>query len=401
MTPIQTPQSPVLLALRRIGPYHHARFQAAAERMPLVVLETRPDSQEYPWLFTAQGARYGRRRLEGAPSPEQDPPLISLDRQLKALNDAIAPSTIVCVGWADSSYLRLFRLAAERTLPLVVISDSRWRDRPRHWLPELSKRLLLRQCGSALVAGSESRAYLERLGFPAAAIHQPWDVVDNAVFQAPSTPGNPRDDNGTGGPADPPHFLCVCRFVAKKNHQGLLAAYAAYQRLGGLWGLRLIGAGPLEAEIRAAVASLPDPSRVQLDPFLQLEALRLAYSQAAAVVLASTSDQWGLVVNEAMAAGRPVIVSSACGCAVDLVRHGVTGWCFDPHEPGGLLVALQRLEQTPLDAREAMGAAARENLKNWDPAAFASGLAAAVEHASGDRRNSLSARVATALLSRR
>ncbi len=382
----------MLLALRRTGPYHHARFQAAAGRLPLVVLETRPHSQEYPWEFSAEGARYGRRQLEGAPSPEQDPPLASLDRQLDALLDDLRPAALVSVGWADRADLCLFRQAARRRLPLVLVSDSRWRDHRRHWPAELSKRLLLRQCGAALVAGRESRAYLERLGFPAAAIHQPWDVVDNALFQAAA---------GRTQPADPPHLLCVSRFVAKKNHTGLLEAYAAYQRRGGLWGLRLIGAGPLEPEIRCAISALPDPGRVRLDPFLQLEELGQAYGEAAGFVLASSSDQWGLVVNEAMAAGLPLIVSSACGCAVDLVCQGVTGWCFDPRDPGALPEALWRLEHTPPAARRAIGAAAQLHLQNWDPAAFAAGLAAAVQHAGGARRSSRSARLVASLLARR
>ena len=66
----------VLIVLHRVGPYHHARFQAAASALacPLVVLQTRPQSQEYPWSFVAEGAGYTLLSLEGSLSPEQDPP---------------------------------------------------------------------------------------------------------------------------------------------------------------------------------------------------------------------------------------------------------------------------------------------------------------------------------------
>ena len=66
---------PVLVALHRVGPYHHARFQAAAEALqqPLLVLQTRPQSQEYPWNFTVDHAAYTLLSLKGGLGPEEDP----------------------------------------------------------------------------------------------------------------------------------------------------------------------------------------------------------------------------------------------------------------------------------------------------------------------------------------
>ncbi|HHG2222848.1 TPA: glycosyl transferase family 1, partial [Synechococcus sp. WH 5701] len=74
----------LLVALHRIGPYHHARFQYAAHEQKLHVLETRPQSQEYPWAFTP-GSDYTIHRLSGHPNPEADPPIGDLDRQLVAV----------------------------------------------------------------------------------------------------------------------------------------------------------------------------------------------------------------------------------------------------------------------------------------------------------------------------
>jgi 1,2-diacylglycerol 3-alpha-glucosyltransferase len=53
---------------------------------------------------------------------------------------------------------------------------------------------------------------------------------------------------------------------------------------------------------------------------------------ASAFIQASTTEQWGLVVNEAMASGLPVLVSERCGCAPDLVKNGVNGYTFDPYD---------------------------------------------------------------------
>ncbi|MFO7628551.1 MAG: glycosyltransferase [Prochlorococcaceae cyanobacterium] len=167
---------------------------------------------------------------------------------------------------------------------------------------------------------------------------------------------------------------------------------------GGRWGLRLLGCGPLQNEIAAQIASLPEPRRVRLEPFQQLEALQRSYGQASAFVLASHSDQWGLVVNEAMAAGLPVLVSDACGCAIDLVEHGVSGWCFDPAQPEQLTVLLHTAERQRPAERKAMVETARQRLEAFSPESFAAGLAAAVGQALARGRRSHLAALTAGLL---
>ena len=379
----------VLLALHRIGPYHHTRMAAAAKHLQLHGLETRPQSAEYPWDFQPAAA-YAIYQLSGQLHPEADPPPYSLRCQLQALMGEVQPQAIVSVGWADRAYQQLLVLAQQRRIPVVLISDSRLRDEPRSAAKEWLKVQLLRGYSAALTAGQESRAYLEELGFPPAAISQPWDVVDNAFFAQAASGAAPRQ----------PHFLCVSRLVAKKNHADLLQAYATYQRQGGNWGLQLVGSGPLEPEIHAQIAALPAPARVQLLPFCQLEQLGRLYGQASAFVLASSTDQWGLVVNEAMAAGLPCLVSSACGCAVDLIDHNRTGWCFDPSSTQALTELMHTAEHQPPAQRAAMVAAARQLLEAFTPQAFAHGLLAAVEQATCQPRFSRRAALTADLLSR-
>lgn len=378
-----------LLALHRIGPYHHVRFEAVCRGLQLQVLETRPQSAEYPWDFQPVAA-YAIHRLRGQTHHEADPLLPSLRWQLQALLSEVQPQVVVSVGWADRAYQQLLVLAQQRHIPVVLISDSRQRDEPRSAVKEWIKRQLLRGYSAALVAGQESRAYLRGLGFPKAAIFQPWDVVDNTFFQQSAAQADPRQHS----------FLCVSRLVSKKNHQGLLEAYANYQQQGGRWGLQLVGSGPLETSIRAQIAALPHPDRVQLLAFCQLEELGQLYGQASAFVLASSTDQWGLVVNEAMAAGLPCLVSSACGCAVDLIEHNRTGWCFDPSNPRALAELMHTAERQPPAQRAAMVAEARQRLEAFTPHTFAQGLLAAVDQAIRQPRFSRRAALTAALLSR-
>ena len=250
-----------LLVLRRIGPYHHARFDAACDHMDLHVLETRPQSQEYPWDFHEKSL-YSCYQLKDNLSPECDPVPSSLDKQLAELIDQLLPDVVVSVGWADCAYQRLLIACHQRRLPLVIVSDSRQHHQSRSSVKEWIKHQLLRGYSAALVAGSESRAYLTHLGFPADAISQPWDVVDNDLFAAAaSLPA-------TGSAS--PHFLCVSRLVEVKNHRGLLSAFLAYQRQGGTWGLMLIGSGPLERELRQAMTQLPIQVASHFCPFNSL-----------------------------------------------------------------------------------------------------------------------------------
>lgn len=390
---MRLPDGPVLLALHRVGPYHRARFSALARRCDLVVLQTRPHSNEYPWEEQPL-LGYRLESLQGAPSADLDPPLASLDDQLDQLICRHRPSALVMVGWVDRSYQRLLILAHRHRLPLVLISDSRHQDHHRSLLGEVPKRLLLRGLSAALVAGNQSRAYLLRLGFPPSAIFQPWDVVDNQAWgsDASALPLIQRL---------PPHWLCISRFVAKKNHRNLLLAFAAYQRRGGSWGLKLIGEGPLEPRIREWISLLPRPQDVQILPFLQFEALRDQYHQARALILASRSDQWGLVVNEAMAAGLPVLVSQACGCTADLIEDGVNGIVLDPLDPTQMADQFSRVERLTEVQLNRMVEAASATVSLYDLDAFVQGTLQAVNVAQQQPRFSRTAALMAELLSRR
>jgi glycosyltransferase involved in cell wall biosynthesis len=113
--------------------------------------------------------------------------------------------------------------------------------------------------------------------------------------------------------------------------------------------------------------------------FRQYEELPAWYGLASAFVHASTTEQWGLVVNEAMASGLPVIVSERCGCAPDLVEHGVNGFTFDPYDVPALADLMQRVAAMTDERRAAMGAAGQRIIADWGPERFADGLMKAVQ----------------------
>ena len=117
---------------------------------------------------------------------------------------------------------------------------------------------------------------------------------------------------------------------------------------------------------------------MQLHGFRQYDELPAYYGLADAFVHASTAEQWGLVVNEAMAAGLPVIVSQESGCARDLVQAGRNGFTFPARDLNALTQRLQDVASDSCD-RLAMGAESREIIRQWSPETFARGLCQAAE----------------------
>jgi glycosyltransferase involved in cell wall biosynthesis len=300
---------------------------------------------------------------------------------------AIRPNVVFVNGWGFHDSRRIIYCATRRRIPICLFSDSRAGDAKRRWFTEWVKRRLVRLCRAAVVAGPEHGDYLESLGMPKERIFDGLDVVDNGHFRRgadAAQAGGLRDSQF----ADHPFFLYVGRFVEKKNVLALVDAYAEYRRSFPLpsdsnkscWSLVLVGQGPLESSIRERIGQLGMQAEVQVLPFRQYSELPAIYSAAECLVVPSShSEQWALVVNEAMAAGLPVLVSSACGCVASLVQHGCNGFVFDPAVEGELTLTLSRFASQTEQARRAMAARSQEIISCWDLDRFVNSVRAAVE----------------------
>jgi glycosyltransferase involved in cell wall biosynthesis len=137
------------------------------------------------------------------------------------------------------------------------------------------------------------------------------------------------------------------------------------------------------SDLRPPTSDLRPPTSgtVFFPGFRQIGELPRFYAHAGAFVHASTTEQWGLVVNEAMACGLPVIVSNRVGCAQDLVQDGVNGYTFDPYDVEQLAQLMHRLTEAPKHRLSEMGDASRAIIADWGPERFAAGLKAAVDKA--------------------
>jgi glycosyltransferase involved in cell wall biosynthesis len=255
-----------------------------------------------------------------------------------------------------------------------MVSDSTAADRPRHWWTELPKRRLLGACAAAFAAGTPQRAYLLRLGMPAARIRLGCDVVDNQHFADGAA--RARGDAEAvrcrlGLPLR--YFLCAGRLVANKDPGLVLDAFAALLKRRPRTPEHLVfaGDGPLRPMLEAARQRLGLGARVHLPGFAAYADLPALYGLASAAVVASRCcEPWGLVINEAMAAGLPVLVSRACGAAADLVQEGCNGWTFAPGDADGLAALMARVVDDP-PAAARLGANGAALIQAWSPAGFA------------------------------
>ncbi len=361
----------VAFLVQRVGPYHHARLRALAAEgsLSLSVVEFRPSDSVYAWEPVVETGSY--RRIQASSNGE-----------LVHALESVQPDVVVCVGYSDSEIHRAASWALARGVPLVACSDSTFDDEPRSGLKEAFKRLVLSGFDAALVAGTRSHHYLGTLGMDADTRFRPWDVVDNAHFErgADSARLLPAEFRRRLKLPDR-YFICTARFIPKKNLTILVDAYARYVATAreSAWSLVLSGSGPLEGILRAQVAAEGLGTRVCFPGFVQYPDLPAFYGLAGAAILPSSSDQWGLVVNEAMAAGLPVLVSSRCGCAPDLVCSAENGHTFEPDSADVLAGLMRRVAGMDKDRLASMGNRSRDLIAAYTPGSFAKGLNAAIE----------------------
>jgi len=371
-------------------PYHHARWNAcAAAGVAETHLVELTDRDEFKVLEFASESAFTRHTLfpkgKGIKSLGGSE-LLSMTMQETL--DSIRPNVVCVSGWGLSVSLAAMKWAVTRSVPIVMLSESNEFDEARSAFKEFIKCRLVGLCSAGLAGGSPQADYLVKLGLPRDRVFVGYDVVDNGFFDEKS------EELGSGSSelegVKRPYFFACARFGKKKNLPGLIRSYARYRdlikpsaldsRLSTSFDLVIAGEGEERAEIELTIEECGVSNHVHLVGAKGYTELPSYYANAGAFIHASTTEQWGLVVNEAMASGLPVLVSNRCGCARNLVKDGENGWTFDPTNEEQMADLMIRVSSDE-DARERMGARSREIIAEWGPDRFASGVKAAVEAA--------------------
>jgi glycosyltransferase involved in cell wall biosynthesis len=277
------------------------------------------------------------------------------------------PDVVVVGGWNQPACWQALAWTRARRRPLVAWVESTVRDERPGWRPlEAAKRALVRACAGFLVPGLASRDYLLGLGAGARPIEVAPNAVDTRrlaeqVAALRADRDALRAELGVAGCV----FLCVARLAPEKNVALLLEAF------GRLEAGELVVAGDGAERARLERAA---PPRTRFTGWLEREQLARWYAAADALVAPSRSEQWGFALNEAAAAGLPIVTTTAVGAARELVEDGVNGFLVEPDDADALADALRRLAGDP-ELRAGASARSRELAATHTPDAWAAAVA--------------------------
>ena len=249
-------------------------------------------------------------------------------------------------------------------------------DTKRFWLKEqIKKNLVQRWFDAAFVGGWRHVEYARSLGFRNDHIWRGVDVVDNQYFMTKAEQARAGEQLLRRKLNLPQrYFLCVARHNPEKNLFRLLEAFRSYRQQGGDWELLLLGDGPQRGELARYIKNLRLEESVRLEGWVQYDTLPIYYALAEALILPSISEPWGLVVNEAMASGLPVLVTRKAGCLPELCWRGISGLDFDPWDVTGMAGVMLEMASLSEKDRQRMGKASQMIIANFTPETWATSL---------------------------
>ncbi|MES3001697.1 MAG: glycosyltransferase family 4 protein [Pseudomonadota bacterium] len=280
-----------------------------------------------------------------------------------ALLRELDPDVLMLTGWHIWPLVQMLISARRLGIPVVMRGESN-ALRKRPWHARALHRMILGACAAFLPIGRASRAFYRGYGIAGEQLFDTPYFVDNARFAVAAAAARPQRTALRERWAIPPQATCFCyagKLEPKKRILDLLEALRIAAGENAALHLLVVGTGELMAQAQDMVSRHGLP--VTFAGFLNQTEIPAAYVAADCLVLPSDfGETWGLVVNEAMACGRPAIVSDRVGCASDLVTDGVTGFVF----PFGDTTALaQRLLSIAADTptATAMGEEARRRVE--------------------------------------
>lgn len=240
---------------------------------------------------------------------------------------------------------------------------------------EVALRMLFRG-HHAMYISRENRRWFEHYGVPASRLWSAPYTVDNAFFQNESDRLRPnrealRQEFGIAPDAGPV-ILTVGRMIPKKQP---LYALEVFQRLRAKHrcAMLFVGSGPLEEDLRAAVARdrIPD---VHFAGFLNQTEVSRAYACADVFTLLSLEHEtFGVVVAEAMNFGLPVVATDKVGCSADLVLPGINGYVVPSGDPATAEASLSEIVSNPR-LRHELSRGSLGLIEKWSPERTVSGV---------------------------
>lgn len=272
-------------------------------------------------------------------------------------------------GYSYAAYLIAFVAAKFKGLPVVLRGETHLGLRRSKWKWLIHKLVLsqtFKLVDAFLAIGLANRQYYLAMGVPANKIFDMPYTIDNDRFISAARLSQEERDavrSQFNLPLDKPVVLYASKFMRRKHPDDLIRAAALLRDRGYDFSVFMVGSGEMDEELRDLVQNL-ELINVVFGGFINQTELPRLYAASDVFVLPSESEPWGLIVNEVMCAGIPVIVSDEVGCVPDLVKNGINGYSIKAAVPRTLANALE-LILTDSEKSASMGQQSLAIIRNW------------------------------------
>jgi glycosyltransferase involved in cell wall biosynthesis len=361
-----------------IAPYRIPVFNALAQHPEIdlsVIFLAKTDPSTRQWRVYAEEIKFSYDILPSWRTRLKKYNLLLNQKVVDALRKA-KPDTIICGGYNYLASWQALRWARWNHIPFLLWCESTANEnRARHRIVESLKKNFFDKCDGCIVPGTAAGEYARQMGVTPEYIFVAPNAVDNNLFASRASDARQNAPN-VRADLDLPdrYFLSAGRLVKSKGVFELLEAYGSLNKnLRSQVGLVFAGDGPLRRVLEHIAKSI-SPGTIRFAGFVQRDELASYYGLADCLVFPSHSDPWGLVVNEAMACGLPVICGQSAGCAADLVKSN--GRQIDSRNVGQLANAMKELA-TDADLRRQMSRESLKIIQNYSPEICAAGIAQA------------------------
>jgi glycosyltransferase involved in cell wall biosynthesis len=289
------------------------------------------------------------------------------DPDVWRLLGSIQPDVVVTSGFIPT-FLFAFVWAVMHRVPHVTMTDGTLEsERSLSWKHRLVRRFVFSRTQSFVGACQGSTDLYLSYGLPRERIHVAALCTDNARFASVQVPRSYD-------------LLFSGRFVAHKNPLFAIAvAYQAARRLGRRLSLRFVGKGDMEPAMRQMAQEVSEWVDVSFAGYLSQAELPLEYAASRVFLFPTSFDCWGVVANEACAAGVPCVVTPHTGVVDELIQDGVTGFVCPLDEAMWVDRVVQLLSDDSL--WQSMSLAARREVERFTFAHAAQGLLTALQQA--------------------
>lgn len=379
---IATRSQRVMIMWTNFLPYHIARIEHLKKRLDqigctLSAVEVASSDGLYPFSEASTGNTIDYISCFTHTSYRKLQARQIYDRVYSLLNH-IKPDVIFAPATPFPSGMAAAKYRVESRTRSILMDDAWDRSDRRGGFVKWVKKNIHQNIDGAFIPAPSHELYFNRLGFQQDRLVFGVDVVDNSFFSSHAASARAKG-NALRKRLDLPanYFLFVGRLLPIKGIATLLQGYRRYRKntQSKPWSLVIVGDGEEMRKIEQEAKSTPGIIAAGTKTG---EELCQYYGLASALVMPSETETWGLVVNEAMASGLPVLVSTGCGCASTLVEEGKNGWTFEAGDADMLAEVMKRCAALRPSALEAMGEQSSQRIGAWSLDTFADGVIAAL-----------------------